>query len=341
MALPSVNGEGGAPAGGAGAALAAGGPLAAVDSPPEAPAGAPWATLALDSAADFAAGVAAGDAGGGAGVAAVAAGGAFDGVGPACCAARAPVSMTAAAAANPSPASFKVLHMSFSSAAAPARQRRRIVHYGCVPAFYASALMSRFPEARFLVSAASSAQFPPDVGSEVAFVGRSNAGKSSAINAVVHRQGLARTSKTPGRTRLVNFFELGAGRRLVDLPGYGYASGPEAERRAWAPLIDALPRRASLRGLFVIVDARRGITPRDLGLLEWASPGQRLHVLLSKADKLNRSDGARAARSAAAQLEGRATVQLFSARSGEGVEEAQLRLVGWLGLEPALPEGRQ
>jgi GTP-binding protein len=190
--------------------------------------------------------------------------------------------------------------------------------------------MSRFPGARFLVSAASPAQFPPDVGSEVAFAGRSNAGKSSAINAIVRRQGLARTSKTPGRTRLLNFFELGAGRRLVDLPGYGYASAPQAERRAWVPLIDALRGRASLCGLFVIVDARRGITSGDLRLLEWSSPEQRVHVLLTKADKLNRSEGLRAVRTAAAQLAGRASVQLFSALGGEGVEEAQQRLESWL-----------
>jgi GTP-binding protein len=190
--------------------------------------------------------------------------------------------------------------------------------------------MSRYPGTRFLTSAASPAQFPPDVGSEVAFAGRSNAGKSSAINAVVQRQGLARTSKSPGRTRLLNFFELGAGRRLVDLPGYGYASAPEAERRTWAPLIDALRARVSLRGLFVIVDARRGITSGDQGLFEWASPGQRVHVLLTKADKLNRSEGLRALRAAAAQLEGRASAQLFSALKGTGVEEAQLVLESWL-----------
>jgi GTP-binding protein len=190
--------------------------------------------------------------------------------------------------------------------------------------------MSRFPGANFLVSAASPAQFPPDVGSEVAFAGRSNSGKSSAINALVQRHGLARTSKTPGRTRLVNFFELGAGRRLIDLPGYGYASAPQAERRAWVPLIDALRARVSLRGLFVIVDARRGITAEDLRLLEWASPAQRVHVLLSKADKLNRSEAAAALRAAAAELGGRASVQLFSALRGGGLEQAQLTLEGWL-----------
>ncbi|MFZ0009752.1 MAG: ribosome biogenesis GTP-binding protein YihA/YsxC [Steroidobacteraceae bacterium] len=191
--------------------------------------------------------------------------------------------------------------------------------------------MSRFPGVRFLTSAASPGQFPPDIGAEVAFAGRSNAGKSSAINAIVRRQGLARASKAPGRTRLVNFFELDAGRRLIDLPGYGYASAPATERRTWAPLIDALRARASLRGLFVIVDARRGITAGDEGLLEWASPAHRVHVLLSKADKLNRSDASRALAAAAAQLQGRASLQLFSALKGTGVEEAQRTLESWLG----------
>ena len=196
--------------------------------------------------------------------------------------------------------------------------------------------MSRFPGARFLTSAASPAQFPPDVGSEIAFAGRSNAGKSSAINAVVRRQALARTSKTPGRTRLLNFFELGADRRLVDLPGYGYASAPQTERRAWPSLIDALRARASLRGLFVIVDARRGMTLADQGLLAWASPGQRVHVLLTKADKLSRSEAQGALRAAAAQLEGRASVQLFSALKGTGVEEAQVVLESWLQQAPPI-----
>jgi GTP-binding protein len=191
--------------------------------------------------------------------------------------------------------------------------------------------MSRFPGVRFLTSAANPGQFPPDIGGEVAFAGRSNAGKSSAINAIVRRQGLARASKAPGRTRLVNFFELDAGRRLIDLPGYGYASAPATERRTWAPLIDALRARVSLRGLFVIVDVRRGITAGDEGLLEWASPAHRVHVLLSKADKLNRSEASRALAAAAAQLQGRASLQLFSALKGTGVEEAQRTLESWLG----------
>jgi GTP-binding protein len=190
--------------------------------------------------------------------------------------------------------------------------------------------MSRFQQARFLVSAAAPAQFPPDLGTEVAFAGRSNAGKSSAINAITQRRGLARTSKTPGRTRLLNFFEVAPQRRLVDLPGYGYAGGPAAERRTWRPLIDALHERTSLRGLFLIVDARRGVGEGDEGLLEWVSADQRVHVLLSKADKLARSEAARALRTAAAELAGRATVQLFSAMEGTGVGEAQETLLAWL-----------
>jgi GTP-binding protein len=190
--------------------------------------------------------------------------------------------------------------------------------------------MSRFPRAEFLISAAAPGQFPTDHGAEVAFVGRSNAGKSTAINVIVQRQGLARTSKTPGRTRLLNFFELAPMQRLVDLPGYGYASGPEEERRTWRPLIDALATRTSLRGWFLIVDSRRGIASGDEALLDWASAGQRVHVLLSKADKLNRSEGAKVLKESAGALGDRGTVQLFSATAKTGVEEAQRTLETWL-----------
>src|SRR3954470_12182321 len=114
-----------------------------------------------------------------------------------------------------------------------------------------------------MLSAAQASQFPADRGAEIAFAGRSNAGKSSAINIIVQRHGLARVSKTPGRTRLLNFFELGAGRRIVDLPGYGYAAASEAERRAWAPMLGALRERQSLRGLVLIVDSGWGVAPED------------------------------------------------------------------------------
>ncbi len=191
--------------------------------------------------------------------------------------------------------------------------------------------MSRFAEARFLLSAAASAQFPTDRGAEVAFAGRSNAGKSSAINAILARRSLARASKTPGRTRLVNFFDLGAERRIVDLPGYGYARVSERERLEWGPLIDALRARRSLYGLFVIVDARRGVGEADLALVEWADPAaRRIHVLLAKADKLNRRQAAEALRTARQVLRSRASAQLFSAVTGEGLEEAQQVLASWL-----------
>jgi GTP-binding protein len=190
--------------------------------------------------------------------------------------------------------------------------------------------VSRFPEVSFMLSAAAGAQFPPDHGVEVAFAGRSNSGKSSAINIITARHGLARTSKTPGRTRLLNFFEVGPMQRIVDLPGYGYASGPEAERRTWRPLIEALAGRNSLRGLFVIVDSRRGLAAGDDTLLDWVSPEHRVHVLLSKADKLNKSEAAKVLKSSAAALEGRGTVQLFSALAKTGVEQAQRTLADWL-----------
>jgi GTP-binding protein len=192
--------------------------------------------------------------------------------------------------------------------------------------------MSRFGEARFLTSVASPAQFPADIGAEVAFAGRSNAGKSSAINAITRHRGLARTSKTPGRTRLLNYFELAPAKRLVDLPGYGYANVPAAERGAWLPLLAHLRTRASLTGLFMIVDARRGMTDGDEGLIEWSQASHRLHVLLSKADKLNRGEAAATLRGTSARLAGRGTVQLFSALRGIGVREAQDTLAAWLGL---------
>lgn len=187
--------------------------------------------------------------------------------------------------------------------------------------------MSRFPHAEFLLSVAAPAQFPPDEGAEVAFAGRSNAGKSSAINAIAGRKALARTSKTPGRTRLLNYFDLAPGGRIVDLPGYGYAEVPPDERRIWVPLIDALRARTSLRGLVLIVDARRGVRDEDLGLIEWADPARRsIHVLLSKVDKLNQAERAAALAAACAALGDLATAQTFSAHSGLGVREAQERL---------------
>lgn len=204
-----------------------------------------------------------------------------------------------------------------------------------------TAATARFAQARFLLSVASLPQFPADRGVEVAFAGRSNAGKSSAINAILARRALARTGKTPGQTRLLNYFELDAERRIVDLPGYGYARVPERARLGWGPLLERLRERRSLRGLFLIVDARRGIAELDVALIDWADPGtRRVHALLTKADKLNRRDAGRALREAEARLADEAaarrlsaeglTAQLFSAPGGEGVPEAQRRLLSWL-----------
>jgi GTP-binding protein len=196
--------------------------------------------------------------------------------------------------------------------------------------------VSVYPSAQFLFSAAAAAQFPPDEGTEIALAGRSNAGKSSAINAITARRALARTSKTPGRTRLLNFFQLAPGVRLIDLPGYGYADGPPAERDDWARLIEALATRAAMTGLLLLVDARRGLLAGDQQLLDWAQGLQwAVHVLLSKADQLTRAEGQRLLAGTRMVLAARASAQLlsaqlFSARSGVGIEEARATIDGWL-----------
>jgi GTP-binding protein len=191
--------------------------------------------------------------------------------------------------------------------------------------------VSIYPGAQFLFSAAAAAQFPADNGAEVAIAGRSNAGKSSAINAITARNALARTSKTPGRTRLLNFFQLEDGKRLVDLPGYGFAEGPPPERDAWAVLIDALAQRECLRGLLVVVDSRRGLLPADLQLLDWAEGIERpVHMLLSKSDQLKRNEARELLARSVATLSGRASAQLFSARAGTGLDEARGIVDAWL-----------
>jgi GTP-binding protein len=189
----------------------------------------------------------------------------------------------------------------------------------------------QFPKVRFLISVAGVDQFPEDVGREVAFAGRSNAGKSSAINTILVRNGLARTSKTPGRTRLLNFFEVEPGQRIIDLPGYGYAEAPPPERAQWTKLIEKLPARESLVGLFLIVDIRRGITESDEQLVAWAeSAGWQVHVILTKSDKLNQRDRAAALKDARSRLPEKMTAQIFSAHDKVGVEIAQKRLVSML-----------
>jgi len=191
--------------------------------------------------------------------------------------------------------------------------------------------MSIYPGAQFLISAAAPAQFPADAGAEVAFAGRSNAGKSSAINAITARKALARTSKSPGRTRLLNFFEVSPARRIVDLPGYGFAGGPPTDRDTWARLIEALGTRGCLKGLFLIVDARRGLLDADEQLIGWAHGLEKpIYVLLSKADQLKRAQARHTLAATQAALSGRATAELFSAHTNIGIDQARQTLDEWL-----------
>ena len=172
--------------------------------------------------------------------------------------------------------------------------------------------MSLFPNVKFMLSVAAAGQFPPDMGLDIAIAGRSNAGKSSAINALLARKALARTSKMPGRTQLLNYFELLPNRRLVDLPGYG------------------LRQRQCLGALMLVVDSRRGVQDKDIELLEWSGlPAESLYVLLSKSDQLSRSAGLDTLRATQQQLEGIGGVQLFSALKGTGLEEARATLKRW------------
>jgi GTP-binding protein len=193
--------------------------------------------------------------------------------------------------------------------------------------------MSEYPEARFLTSANALRQFVDDVGTEVAVAGRSNAGKSSAINAIVNRRQFARTSKTPGRTQLINFFELAPGRRLVDLPGYGFARVSDSMRRHWETLLTGYFRhRESLKGLLLVVDIRRGLTDFDRKMLAFADDvGVPVHVLLTKADKLRQGEVASTLRDVRRALDGRASVQAFSALKRRGEAEARQALDAFLG----------
>lgn len=193
--------------------------------------------------------------------------------------------------------------------------------------------MSRYPHAKFIQSANDASQFVADDGAEVAFAGRSNAGKSSAINTIVGRRQFARTSKTPGRTQLVNFFELSPGRRLVDLPGYGFARVSAAVRDHWGRLMSRYFReRQSLSGLMIVVDSRRGLKEGDLQMVELAaSVDLPIRVLLSKADKLKRGQAASALSECRRTLAGRAAVQLFSATKRTGAAEAERALAEFLG----------
>ncbi len=193
-------------------------------------------------------------------------------------------------------------------------------------------------QAAFLISAAKVDQCPPDEGLEVAFAGRSNAGKSSALNTLTHAS-LARTSKTPGRTQLLNFFALDEQRRLVDLPGYGYAKVPIPLKLHWQKHLEAyLGSRNSLAGLILLMDIRHPLTEFDRLMLDWSqASGMPLHILLTKADKL--AFGAAKNALLKVQKDVRdgwgdgVSVQLFSAPKRQGIDEALAVLATWLELD--------
>jgi GTP-binding protein len=188
-----------------------------------------------------------------------------------------------------------------------------------------------FDGATYVASAHDLEQLPLDLGIEVAFVGRSNSGKSSAINTLANHKRLAFVSKTPGRTQLINFFTITQGRTLVDLPGYGYAKVPPAVKAHWTELLAAyVSTRKALKGLVIIMDSRHPMRTLDTDLLNWYRPTNKpVHVLLTKSDKLTRNEQAKALRDVKQQLiEGQynATVQLFSSLKRTGVSEAEVAI---------------
>ena len=196
-----------------------------------------------------------------------------------------------------------------------------------------------FRRAQFLTSAAKLAQCPADTGTEVAFAGRSNAGKSSCINVLTDNRHLARASKTPGRTRLINFFALNeaASQRLVDLPGYGYAKVSQEMKEEWQQhLENYLRARETLRGLVLLMDIRHPLKDFGINMLDWAESTELpVHCVLTKADKLNRGPAQQALLQVRKQLSARSvpvSVQLFSAPSKQGVDELAATLGHWLAL---------
>ena len=195
--------------------------------------------------------------------------------------------------------------------------------------------MPLFQNAEFYISAHNLRDLPPAIGIEVAFAGRSNAGKSSALNTLANHNRLAYVSKQPGRTQLINFFSLGNERYLVDLPGYGYAKVPEALRKHWQTTLAAyLSDRPTLQALVLVMDCRHPLTPLDRQMLDWfGHSGRPVHVLLTKSDKLSRSAASQTLLAVRKELNehwDNCTVQLFSSLKKQGVEEAEKVIGSWL-----------
>jgi GTP-binding protein len=184
----------------------------------------------------------------------------------------------------------------------------------------------------FIKSADEPHQFPVDSGREVAVAGRSNSGKSTAINAILQRRKLARISKTPGRTQLINFFDLGEECRIVDLPGYGYAKVPESVQKHWRQLLESyFVGRQSLAGLIVTVDIRRGLNDLDQIMLDWGESSQvPVAVLLTKADKLSKSSSLNQLMKIKKSVPSAVPLILFSGPKKQGINEAQSLMVKWL-----------
>ena len=175
-------------------------------------------------------------------------------------------------------------------------------------------------------------QSPKDVGSEVAFVGRSNAGKSTALNSITHRNSLAKTSKTPGRTQLINFFKVNENKRFVDLPGYGFAKASKEKQKSWNRLVtNYIKYRQSLKGVVLIIDIRRGFGEMDLMFLDFYLPlNKRLHILLTKADKLSKQKQSLILNEAREIYGSIATIQIFSGTKKIGISEAQDQVTKFL-----------
>ena len=195
-------------------------------------------------------------------------------------------------------------------------------------------MSERYYNAKLLKSVARFAELPLDHGSEVAFAGRSNSGKSSAINRICNHKNLARTSKTPGRTQLLNFFCIDDRHRLVDLPGYGYAKVADHVRRHWQQLIrQYLAHRVSLKGIMLMMDIRHPLTQSDQLLLDWCLESElRCHILLTKSDKLRRGAviaSMQQVHNQLSQFDG-VSIQAFSAKTGVGIRECQQTLDEWL-----------
>lgn len=193
-----------------------------------------------------------------------------------------------------------------------------------------------YASASFVTSAPDITKLPPDTGVEIAFAGRSNAGKSSALNTLTRQKALARTSKTPGRTQLINVFELDSGERLIDLPGYGFAKVPMAVKEKWQKaLAEYLQKRDSLKGIVVLMDIRHPFRETDQELIYWAADcGIPVLALLTKADKLKqgpRKSTVLQARQAAIAFNGDVQVEAFSSLKRIGVEQLENKLNEWFG----------